>query len=226
MPSQISQQLRHCPSPGESWDTRGLGAFFDRFASHTPRSIIDRRVAGDGGGGGVVFGVKLEVVEKVQMMPRLDVFVEGNAASLTFCFDDGEIIVNNIHNFSLNDRHAVVREVEQTIVRAGTHKLGRSITFVGGDFNYMVQGEKASRVGINGATLPFVGDSGSYVARGRGREPALKHCVVFFQGEFSRLGKASKGKGDHCDVAARLDRVYSLLLPLQHTLVNAKTSVI
>jgi hypothetical protein len=67
--------------------------------------------------------------------PRLDIFEEGRAASLSLLFDDGEIIVNNIHHFGLSDQHALVKEVEQTIARARTNKLVRSIIFLGGDFN-------------------------------------------------------------------------------------------
>ena len=104
--------------------------------------------------------------------------------------------------------------------------LGRSLVFLNGDFNFMVQGEKASRLGISGAALPTVGDSGNYIARSRIWAPTLSHCVECFQDEPTRIGKASNAAGDFYFIATRIDRIYTSLLPLQHTLLNFKTFAI
>ena len=65
-------------------------------------------------------------------------------------FVDGEIILNNVHHFDLKDQKRVVQKVAGTMSRARLNKTGRSVAFIGGDFNFVVKGEKPSGSGSMG----------------------------------------------------------------------------
>jgi hypothetical protein len=154
------------------------------------------------------------------------IFETGRAGTLTLAFEEGDIFINNVHHFDLEDEQAVVRRVTAYNKRARSNSTGRSVSFVAGDSNYLSQGEKASRVGIDGASYPSVAASGLHAARGRVWAPALRDTVELHQPEPTRIGTANNGDGDYYIIASRLDRMYSSLLPLQHTLVNIRSSTV
>ena len=176
--------------------------------------------------GGIAFFTKCSITDRSTAPPALDVFEAGRAGTLTLAFEDGDIFINNVHYVDLKDEHAVVRRVTAYNRRARSNSSGRSVSFVAGDFNFSPQGEKASRVGIDGVSFPTVADSGHHARRGRVWAPALRDTVEFHQPEPSRIGTANNSDGDHYIIASRLDRIYSSFLPLQHTLINIKTTTI
>ena len=100
-----------------------------------------------------------------------------------------------MHHFDLKDQKRVVLKVAGTMSRARLNKTGRSVAFIGGDFNFVVKGEKPSRVGIDGTSFPAVIDSGVHAERAKIWAPALDESVELFQAEPTRLGKASNREG-------------------------------
>ena len=176
--------------------------------------------------GGIAFFIELGLANKSIADLSMDVFEAARAGVLTIPFDDGDLFINNIHHFDLKDQHAVVRRVSHYQRKAQLCRTGRSISFLTGDFNYVLQGEKASRVGIDGASFPTVAHSGFHTARGKVWAPALRDTVELFQPEPTRLGTADNADGDHYFVASRIDRISTSLLPLFHTMVNIKCATV
>ena len=176
--------------------------------------------------GGIAFFTKLALADRAMGQPSMEVFEAGRAGALRLEFTDGDISVNNIHYFDLKDPRAIVGKVSEYIRRARANVTGTSVAFLGGDFNYVMPGEKAPRVGIDGAAFPTVTNAGTHISRAKIWAPALRNCVELFQGEPTRMGVADNAKGDHYFVASRLARIFASWLPLQHSLLNIKTSAV
>ena len=121
---------------------------------------------------GIAFFTKHSISDKTIGIPALDIFEPGRAGTLTLTFGDGDIYISNIHHFDLNDQHAVVRRVTAYHRKARSSSSGCSVSILAGDFNFLPPGEKASRVGIDGASFPSVADSGFHAARGKVWAPA------------------------------------------------------
>ena len=166
------------------------------------------------------------VVDRLVRPLVTEVFEAGRAGVLILDFEDGSIFANNVHNFDLKQVHSVANKIGAYVERAKRNSLGRSIAFIGGDFNYIPAGEKAARVGVDGSSFPTVDDASSHISKGRPWASVLRQCVELFQPDDTRIGAASNGQGDHYFIASRIDRLYASWLPLQHSLLNVKTCTI
>ena len=94
--------------------------------------------------GGIAIIVKVDLTGKATSSPRLEVLESGRAGILHIEFEDGQLFLENVHHHDLLDQRGTIRRFAEVIGHARASTTGTSLALLGGDFSYILDGEKTS----------------------------------------------------------------------------------